>query len=280
MAYDAPGGTGANLTKQAWADTVEPAVYDKARFLKKTKEYERGYVQLNVRKISAGTGQTIASTADGTGMTFDSMVPAVVTLTPAWLFIGHQYPDSLPWTSGDGIDAVAADDVERALAAYLENQQLADVQTLTNYLGNAAYDTDAPGFRAAMAQLATTAKVEAQPGVSQIYGMLGTLQIDDAMSVPEITHAEQRGDGQNPLVSGLISKGFGAMIDFTTLLASDANGLHGVFWVREAFGYYFNKRISGEKQRYLKQTRVMADAHFAHAVIHNARAVGFRTKAT
>jgi hypothetical protein len=106
---------------------------------------------------------------------------------------------------------------------------------------------------------------------------LGTLQIDDAMSVPELTHANQRGDGQDPLVSGLISKGYGVNIDFTTLLNSDANGLHGCFWIPEGFGYYWNSQIKGEKQRYLKQTRVMADGHLGHAVIHNARAVDFRT---
>jgi len=118
-----------------------------------------------------------------------------------------------------------------------------------------------------------------EPGEAQIHGLLGALQHDDAMSVPEFTHADQRGDGQNPLVSGVIGKGNAVQLDFTTLLQSDANGLHGCVWIKSAFGYFYNKRPGGEKQRFLKKTRVMADCHFGHNIVFNPRFVDFRTKA-
>lgn len=272
--------TGANLTMQEWQSSIEGAVYDKMRFLPKTKERERGYATLNVRKMGTVAGQTLATSSDGTNMSFDTMAPTVVTMVPAWYLAAHAYSDALPWTAGDGIDRAAADNVESSLAAYIETNYLAVVASLTNNIGNGAYDTDAAGWRAAVANLFNNAKVLGEPGSATIYGLLGALQHDDAMSIPEFTHADQRGDGQNPLVSGVIGKGNSVNLAFSTLLYTDANGSHGCVWVPSAFGYFYNKRPSGEKQRYLKQTRVMADAHIGFNIVHNSRAVDFRTKSS
>jgi len=277
MAFDAPGGTGANLTVNTWDETIQSAVYDKSRFLQNTVDYGAGKALKTIRKITAMTGSTIASTSDGTDMTFVSMNPTTATLTPAWYFAGHQYPDSLPWTSGDSISRVAADDAEMALTASIETAFLSDVASLTNYVGSGAYNVDTAGFRGAVATLFNNGKVEAEVGSSSIYCLLGALQHDDAMSIPEFTHADQRGDGQNPLVSGVIGKGNGVKLMFSTLLYNDGAQLHGVLWVPSAFGHFFNKRAGGEKQRFKKTTYVMADAHFAHNIIQNARAVGIRT---
>jgi len=277
---DTPGGTGANLTKTQYARGVEAAVYDKAKFLPLIQEWERGFNQLIVRKIAAGTGATLASTQDGTTMTFDSMGPTTITMSPTWLFTGRSYPDSLPWTAGEDIDADAAADCEGALAAYLDTQLLADVASLTANVGNNATDIDAALWRSALASLYNSAKVLAEPGKSDIQMLLGALQVDDVLSIPEFTNADQRGDGQNPLVSGMVSKGVGVRANFTTLLSSDGNGLHGVMFVRSAFGYFFNKRPSGERQRYLKQTRVMADCHVGHNIVHPSRAIDIRTRTT
>ena len=277
MAADS-ASTGTTLSKQTWQETIEGAVYDRMRFLPKTVERPRGFAQGNVRKMGTVSGQTLASTSDGTNMTLDSMSPTVTTLVPAWYICAHAYSDALGWVTGDGLSEAAANNVEDSLAAYIETNFLAYVATLTNYLGGSAYDTDAPGWRSAVAALLNNGKVMAEPGKKTIYGLLNALQFDDAMSVPEITSAEQRGDGQNPNVSGVISKGYGVNIDFSTLLYADANGSHGCVWVPSAFGYFYNSRPKGETQRYLKQSRVFADAHVGFNVIQNARAIDFRTK--
>lgn len=282
MAYDAPGGTGANLAVQVWDETIQSAVYDKSRFLQRTTDYGKPMSVKNIRKITAMTGASVANTVEGiaSSFTFTSMNPAVVTITPAWFFAGHEYPDNLPWVAGDSISRVAADDAEMALTATLENNFLQDVASLTNYVGDGSYDVETAGFRGAVATLFNTGKVEAEPGFKEIYGLLGALQHDDAMGIPEFTHADQRGDGQNPLVSGIIGKGNAVRLMFSTLLYNDGSALHGVIWVPSAFGHGFNSRVKGEKQRIIKATYVMADCHFGHNIIHNARAIGVRTKTT
>ena len=62
MAFDAPGGTGANLAVQVWDETVQSAVYDKTRFLQRTRDYGKLMSVKNVRKITAMSGASVANT--------------------------------------------------------------------------------------------------------------------------------------------------------------------------------------------------------------------------
>ena len=267
---------------QKWQDTFEAGVYDKQRFLPRTTSKMRMYGQGNIRKMGTFSGATWTTSDDGTlgPGTFQSGSPSVVTLVPAWLGVPTAFPDSLEFVAGENVDPAYADGVEAALAAYIESQFLQDVASLTANIGNGAYDIDKAGWDAASAQLDNAAKVLAElEGGAQVYGILGKLQKDDLMNVEQFTHADVRGDGQNPSVSGVISKGDGVNVNFSTLLYSDANGLHGCMWIPTAFAYFYNKKPSVERQRYLKQNRILADAHFAHNIVHNARAIDIRTKA-
>lgn len=282
MAADTASSASGTLSKSIFEDTFESAVYDRQWFLQRTQKRTRGYNQLTVRKIATANGQTIATTSDGdTGISFDTMAATPVTMTPAWFLTAHAWSDAAGWISADGqtLDRAAAENVSNALAAYIESQYLADVASGTNFLGNAAYDVDAAGVRAAVAALMNNAPSLGYPEDAQIYGLFPSLQHDDAMSVPELTHAEQRGDGQNPLVTGVIGKGNAVEFGFSSLNASDANGKHTPIWIRSAFGYFYNKTPSVETQRYKKQTRVFADAHFGHNIVFNQRFVDIRTKA-
>lgn len=270
MAFDAPGvAPGSNLKLSVVSRTIEPAIYDKSRFVPYIKEHERGYGQLIVRKVTRASGSTIASTDDGTSVTFQGAGLTPVTMSPTWLYVAHQYPDSMRNQGGDEVDGALVDNLQSAMAEYLEYTLAQNLATFTNSSGNAAADVDAPLFRGAVAQLFNTGKMEAEPGENAIYGILGALQLDDIMSIPEFTNADQRGDGEMPLVKGIVSKGYGVRMLFSTLLYSDASGVHGGLWTKRAIGHYFNKRIGIEKQRYLKSNRIMVDCEVASNVVYN-----------
>lgn len=280
MAFDAPGASpGSNLKLSVVSRTIEPAIYDKSRYLPRIKEHERGYGQLTVRKVTAASGSTIASTDDGTTVAFQGAGLTPVNMTPTWLYAAHQYPDSMRNQGGDEIDPALVKNLENAMAAYLDYTLLQNQAAFTNLIGNAALDVDAAIFRGAVAQLFNTGKMEAEPGDALIYGILGALQLDDVMSIPEFVNADQRGDGENPLVKGIVSKGYGVDMQFTTLLYSDASGQHGGIWTKKAVGYYFNKRIGIEKQRYLKSNRIMVDCEVASNVVYNDLGYGINHKA-
>lgn len=280
MAFDAPGvAPGSNLKLSVVSRTIEPAIYDKSRFLARIKEHERGYGQLTVRKVTAASGSTIASTDDGTTVAFQGAGLTPVNMTPTWLYAAHQYPDSMKNQGGDEVDGALVGNLEDAIAAYLDYTLLQNLASFTNNVGAAATDVDAAIFRGAVAQLFTTGKMEAEPGEAAIFGILSTAQLDDIMSIPEFTNADQRGGGETPLVSGMVSKGYGVNMHFSTLLYSDAGGAHGGLWTKKAVGYYFNKRIGIEKQRYLKSNRIMVDCEVASNVVYNQLGYGINHKA-
>lgn len=281
MAADTPGATpGSYLSFSKVSRTIEPAIYDRAKFLPRIKEYERGYGQLTVRKVAGASGSTVAATDDGTGPTFQTAGLNPVTMAPTWLFVGHQFPDSMRFRGGDEIDAALYQNCEDGLTAYLDYTLAQNIATLTGFVGDGAYDFDAAQYRNAVATLFNTGKVHAEPGASEIYGLLGALQLDDVLAVPEFTHADQRGGGETPLVKGMVSKGMGVNMDFTTLLYNDGTQFHGGIWVKRCFGHYFNKRIALEKQRYIKTNRLMADCEVASNVVYDQLGIGVRHKLT
>lgn len=281
MAADTPGTTpGSYLTMSKVQRTIEPGIYDRAKFLPRLKEFERGYNQLTVRKAQAATGGVLGSTDDGTGVSFQTFGLSPVTMTPTLLYTAHQFPDTMENRGGDEIDPTAAENVKVGLGNYLDYTLLQNLATLTQFIGGDTYDLDTAEFRNAIATLYNSGKMEAEPGEVDIYGILGALQVDDAMSIPELTHADQRGDGENPLVKGMVSKGSGVNLHFTTLLYNDGTQFHGGLWVRRCIGYFFNKRIYVERQRYLMANRLFAACEVASNVVHNQLGVGIRHKLT
>jgi len=278
---DFPGvAPGSNLTQQEWNDSIFPALYERQWFIPRCTKLKRGYNQLNVPKMGIVSGQVLSgSTQDGTTMNLDSMNPSSTPITPNWLFAGHAYPDSLIWRSVDGIPEAAANNAENSLAAFIESQALVDVGTGTNTIGGPGVDMDVAIVRAVVATLRNNALLEADPGSTDIYALAFALQHDDLMSVPEFTSAEQLGNGSSPLVQGMFGKGNGVTFQLSTLQLNDANGRHNPFWVRSAFGYYYNSPPRGERQRLLAQNRVFAQTDFAHGVLFNSRFVDVRSKA-
>ena len=279
MAVMTPNAT-SNLNITKWARRLEPALYDFMKFIPKTKEAAEQIMNgLYVRRLGAISTQNLADTEEGTGCTFSTITPTRILLSPSWIIAAVAYPDSSPRRQGDEINAAYAANVESALGAGLDAYGLAFIQSsvTTTPIGNAAYNIDAAGLRSAVAALATNSKLSVEPGDASVYLLLDPGQADDALAIPEINQAYQRGDGRSPQLSGKITTGYGLEIDFTTLLATDANGKHGAAFKGEFLQYGYNKRPSPEKQRYMKQTRIMADAEIGANVIYNELVVPIRT---
>lgn len=277
--YMTPGGAGAELSLKEYARKIEPALYNAMQFIPQLKERaEKIRDTLYVRRLAAVSTSTLASTADGSSITFSDLNPSVFSLTPNWVIAAAAYPDSAPRRQGEEIDAAFAENLTAALAAGLDTLVLAEIQSATTTpVGNAAYDIDAAGLRSALATLETNSKRLVKAGLSELNLLLDTGQISPALAIPEINNAYQRGDGKAPTVSGRISTGLGFKFDFTTLLASDANGKHGAAFHGDAIHYGYNQRPKPEKQRYLKQNRLMADAEIGFETIYQELLVPIRT---
>src|SRR5690242_19971631 len=112
---DVPGSApGSNLTIQRWSRRIEPGLYDRMKFIPTIAEDEDGpiYNTLNIRRLGRAASQQLAATDDGTGVTFSSLSPANITLTPVWVVVAAAIPDSLLRRGGEEIDPAYADNVE------------------------------------------------------------------------------------------------------------------------------------------------------------------------
>lgn len=279
MAVMTPNATSA-LNIKEWARRIEPAVYDSMAFLPTLKEAaERIMDGLYVRRIGTVPVQTLADTNDGATFNFDTMTPTAILLSPSWILAAAAYPDSSPRRQGDEISAAYANNLNEALAAGLDAYVLAFIQSAvtTVPIGGAAYNIDAAGLRTAIQQLAGTSKRDIQPGDPGINLILHTNQIDDALAIPEVNQAYQRGDGRSPQLTGKITTGYGLNFMFSTLVKADANGFHGAAYKGEFMHYGYNQRPKPEKQRYLKQTRLTADAEIGANVVYNEYVQPIRT---
>ncbi len=278
--YMTPGGAGANLNITTYARKLEVALYDATEGWKYFKERAEKIMNgLIVRRLGRVSSSTLASTADGSSITFSDLAPVQFTLSPTWVIAAAAYPDSAPRRQGEEIDPAFADNLTGALGEGLDTLVLAEFQAgTTTPIGDGASDIDSAKLRAALTALDTNSKRTRQAGLANFVLLLDTGQQNPALAIPEITNAYQRGDGKAPTVSGRISTGLGFKFDFTTRLTSDANGKHGAAFYGDCIHTGFNKRPGVEKQRYLKQNRIMVDAEIGYETVYQELLQPIRTR--
>ena len=274
-----PGSTGEKLTVQRWKRGLGKALYDKQRFIPRLSETAEkiGYT-LNVRRLGRVGVQTISSTSDGTDVTFSDLAPTNTTITPTWVLCGAAYPDSMPRRMGEGdnIKADYANNLNSALAAGLESIVLQNVVSATYTVGNSGYSIEAAGLRYALGVLTSNTRFDSQPG-DQINLILDAGQIAPSLAIPEINQAWQRGDGTSPQVTGKLSLGYGLTFMYSTLVAQSGGSKYGAVWVPKCISYGYNENPNAETQRFLKQTRLMADAEIGSAIIYQERLIAVLT---
>lgn len=264
-----PGGAGANLLISNYARRIYAALYDRMKFLPKCdKTMEKILNSLILRRMGRVATQTLSTTENGTGFDFSDLAPTQVTVSPAWILAAAARPDSLKRRGGDEIDPASAKTLDDALAAGLEAYALTVVQAATTTpIGTGASDIDAVKFRAALQALNVNSYGNVTPGEPNM--LLSATQVSAALAIPEVTNAYQRGGGESPLVTGIIGKGYGFNLAFSTLVALDASGYWGAAWKKEAVVYGYNKEPGPERQRYMKQERFMADAEIGVKILYN-----------
>ena len=277
--YMTPGGAGANMSIKEYSRKIEPALYNAMQFIPLIKERAEKIMDgLYVRRLGRVATQTMSTTNDGTTVTFSDLAPTAFQLSPAWVLAAAAYPDSAPRRHGDEIDPAYAANLTAALAAGLDTLVLAEIQAgTTTPIGDGSTSIDAAKLRAALTALETNSKRLVKAGLSELNVLLDTGQVGASLAIPEINNAYQRGDGKSPTVSGRISTGLGFKFDYTTLLASDGNGKHGAAFHGDAIHYGYNQRPKAEKQRYLKQTRLMSDAEIGFETIYQELLQPIRT---
>ena len=272
-----PGTAAAHFNFEVWEDGADPATYERTKALIHFSTIQRPYSKGHIRNWARMTGNTSTSTDVGTGLLYQNPVGAEVTVVPSVNYVAGAWSFGEDVMTNVNIDPGLASEMERCLAEQSDSLACALFPTLSQFRGAAGADIIASTWRNAIALLGQGTNGMAAPGEVTLYGIVDMSQLAAMMSIPEFTHAEIRGDDENPQVKGIFDKASGVLTMFTTILTTDPNGTHGCIWVPEAFAQGWNARTTPYRQRLELQNRLILANNFGVTVRHDLRAVAIRS---
>jgi hypothetical protein len=275
-----PGTAAAHLNFEVWEEGFDGATYQRMQSIPRFSTIKRPYSLGHIRNAARLGGNTLASTAVGTGLLYQNPVGAEVTVTPSENYVAIAFSFGEQARTDITIETEFASELEQALSEASEESAMANFATLTQFRGNDVYNIEAGGLRNATSLLGRNTNGVFAVGDSTIYGILDWSQHSHLMSIEEYTHADIRGDSENPNVKGMWSKGGGVMMMLSTVCTTDANGTHGCIWVPSAFAIGWNVRSRVYRQDEELQGRLIVANSFGSTVRHDLRAVGLRTDNT
>lgn len=270
-----PGGvTGLNRTN--YMAKFFRTTYERQIVVPIFEDAERLYGGSILRKEARITGTTLSQSSDGTGVTYLNPVGSPVTVSP----VGYIAP--IGWSENEdaqtdfNMDKIAGDASASCLAELLEAAAMANFQTGTQIITSP--QADAPTLRAATARLNINTNGEGRVGGPKtIYGVFHVSNQVTLQGIPEVNSAEMRGDSENPYVKGIWVKGFGLVLNTSTLVPQDANGYHNAVFLGECIAWRWNVRSRAKRSDYEYRNGYFGYANAGSAVVYDSRMVIVRT---
>lgn len=270
------GTTGFNRT--AYAAGYERALYQRTILVNYVEEGERLMGGMVIRKAQRVAAATLAQSSDGTGIVYVNPVGTPVTVNPVGLIVPIGWSRNQQAQVDINMERLAGDSSADALSELVETNTAANFTSGTQVISNAI--ADAATLRAAQSLLTgnTNGGGLADPNrANRIYGFFSNTQMAPLMSIPEVNSAEMRGDSENPYVTGLWVKGFGMVLNISTVVALNANGYHNAVFLAQALTVRWNERPSAEQQTYEYRKGYYGYCNVGSAVVHDLRMVVVRT---
>lgn len=271
-----PGST-TGFNRQTWKSTIEGATFQKEVFNNTIDVYPGKIMnRANIRKQARSSGTTLAQTDVGTSLTASDITGTPVTLDPTGRYIKVEWSWNLKAQVDIDLNSTAAGNIERGLAETHDAAGLALSASLTQSMSQAGVDISM--WRQAVGRLMGNTNGEYEPGDFTV--VFSQTQYPNVMAIEEFTHADVRGDSENPLVKGIFSKGGGVNARFSTVVTQDGNGWHQPIYVNKAFIIGWNQRTTTFEEQTEALFRILAFSNFGVAIQHDARAIDLRTTAS
>jgi hypothetical protein len=278
MAVVVPGThTGFNLN--SYKRGADGATYQKMKAIPKIEDYGmRLYGTGNVRKWARMTGDTLSSTATGTGLNYQTFIASPVTVAAGGNYVAMAWARNEQAQIDIDLKSGGTGQIEEALAEASDTAVLANAASNTQIISQAS--VDAPMWRQAVGRLMANTNGVASPGQRQIYVLFSPTQYPNVSAIPEFNNAQYRGDKENPFVKGFFTTAGGVVADYTTAIYQDANGWHNPLFIEEAYIIGWNTRTDVDFLQDELQYRLIAYNNFGSNVQHDLRAVVMRTTAS
>src|SRR5436190_18337960 len=202
--------------KEVWAPKLDILAYDVATFWPLISDIgpigNVGHIAL-----AGNLARTTPGATSFDDLTFSANTETQVTLAAATLAVPVQLAKNvLVRMVGDGVMQMEGA-VRNSIAEGIDNACLQDVSALVNNIvGDGVAPIDKAMILDAVQKLASGAKSMWEPGKMDAYCVIPATQIDDLLSISDITSAQSCGDGVSPAVTGWVVKAFGVNFYETT----------------------------------------------------------------
>lgn len=269
-------GTQTGLNRTVYSAKFFRTTYQRQILVPIVEEGERLFGAMVLRKEARVTAAALAQTSDGTGVTYVNPVGSPVTVSPGGVIVPIGWSENEDAQVDFNMDKIAGDAAASALAESIERTTAANFQTGTQIITNAV--ADAPTLRAATALLTGNTNGEGMVGGPEtIYGFFSNTQMVTLQGIPEVNNAQARGDSENPYVKGIWVRGFGMLLNISTVVAQDANGYHNAVFLAAALTVRWNTRSRIKRQDYEYRNGYYGYANVGSAVVYDNRMVVVRT---
>jgi hypothetical protein len=239
---------------------------------------------LYIRKVAAKTTNKMANNTtamDAESLTFEADTEVAVSLSPQFAYTAAAFNEDVKqrMMAFPKYEKAVRTQFLRSMPAQID----ADAGGLGSELSVSVSDTNlsASLVRNALGTLRTNAQREYKTGkVGGAVLRLHPSQQQHLYGIPEINNAELRGDSDNPNVTGLLVKAWGADIDISGNIESAGGNRQNLLFIKQAFALVYNAepQIQAPYQDGLA-TVVAGFCDYAVGEIYDAYAVSIRTAA-
>jgi len=271
-----PGNTN-TLNLEEWAGTVEGATYQREEFLNTVQVFPGPiFGEGNVRKYKRMEGSTLAQNANGNNLTPVDPIGVPITITPVGRFVKCAWSANQDAQVDVNLRGDLPGEMEQSMAELHDSAALATVATLSQSTEQAV--VDAPLWRTVVAALMGNTNGLAAPGESEmIRGIFSNTAYRGLLNIEEFTHADVRGDSENPLVKGIFTKGGGINVRFSTVVYNDGDAWFNCVYLKSAFIKGVNQNTMLVEDRDDLQRKIMLYSNWGISVLHDLRAIAVKT---
>ena len=169
--------------------------------------------------------------------------------------------------------------VEMSLAEGVDYVCAGKAIDLTNVVGSNADNITEPLLQDAIVKAAVSMKMEFNPGQDELLFGMHPNQIDDILGIANWVQAQVRGDGENPVVRGMVLRANGVQFVETGNINSTGGNTYNnpIFVPNVTFGIGFNQEATVKMEDYLMEKRIVGWVDFAVLTLWDNYGVNYKT---
>lgn len=269
----------ANWIRDVWVPEIGIAAYEEMRIGNNFKRLPAPEGRVLYRKHANLGRNTMAIGGDGSNLTASGQVESVVQGLPQTSYVYVRTNQNAIVRMTQDPQDIFRRSIEMSLAEGVDVACGVKATDLTNIVGSSADNITEALLQDAIVRSATSMKMEFDPGQDELLFCMHPHQIDDVISISNWTNAQVRGDGETPVVKGMILRANGTRFVETGNIAQTGGNTFNnpIFRPNVTFGIGFNQEATVLYQEFLLEKRLIGWVDFALITCWDNYGVNFKT---